>query len=238
MAGKDGRMREGDWRGPGWALLVFVLSACASGGPSSVALPEGVDPGVVATQAAAQTHPASPAKITFRFRVREADFRFQGMGVARVDPEYRVRLDLFSNQGETLFQAALVGSELRIPVWAPRELAPPPALLWAALGIFRPDADLDFLGGRGHPEGGVILRYGEPQRLELRFRILEGHLTRAELYRSGHLSEEVDLRLGEDPEGVVETVYRNRAEFMEMTFSLETTESVEAFPPHIWYPGQ
>ena len=193
---------------------------------------------MVADEAAGRTHPQAPKQIRFQFRVREADFRFQGRGVARLDPTYRVRLDLFSNQGETLFEAALVGSELRIPPWAPRELAPPPALLWAALGIFRPDAELAFLGGGGDGKDGSILRYGDPDGVELRFRIRAGQLTRAELYRRGQLSEEVDLTLGDALEGVVETVYRNRAEFLEMTFSLDSIEEVESFPPHIWYPGR
>jgi hypothetical protein len=94
------------------------------------------------------------------------------------------------------------------------------------------------LEGYGHPDGGVVLRYGASDSLELRFRIVEGALTRAELHRGGHLSEEVDLTFGDTPRGVVETVYRNRAEFMEMTFTLESAEEVSAFPPHIWNPGR
>ena len=175
--------------------------------------------------------------MVFEIQVREEDFRFRGQGVARVDLPYRVRLDLFSTQGETIFEAALVEGDVRVPPWAPRELAPPPALLWAALGVFRPDADLEFLGGEGHPGGGVLLRYGRPGELELRFRVVDGQLVRAELHRDGHLAEEVDLSLEGTPAQVVETVYRNRAEFLEMTFSLESVENVDSFPAHIWHPG-
>jgi hypothetical protein len=155
-----------------------------------------------------------------------------------VEPPYRVRLDLFSNGGETIFQAALVEGTLRIPFWAPRELAPPPALLWAALGIFRPDPGLELLDGREREGGVLTLRYGGPEDLELRFSLREGHLTRAELHREGHLMEEVDLALDESTGTVLETVYRNRALFLELTFSLESTENVAPFPVDIWYPGR
>lgn len=183
------------------------------------------------------TRPLAPTRIFFDFRVREADLRFSGRGLARVEPPYRVRLDLFSGGGETLFQAALVEGVLRIPPWAPRELAPPPALLWAALGIFRPDPDLALLGGRMDEAGVTTLRYGGDEALELRFRFQDGHLTRAELHRDGHLLEEVDLSLDGDAGTVLETVYRNRALFLELTFSLQSAENVDPFPAEIWYPG-
>ena len=216
---------------------LLLPAACGTPAPAPIALPAGVEPEAVALAVLEQTQPRNPLRILFQYRVREADFRFRGQGVARVDLPYRVRLDLFSHQGETIFEAALVEGDLRVPPWAPRELAPPPALLWAALGIFRPDPDLRFLGGEGGPDGGVVLRYGRPGSLELRFRISDGQLTRAELHRDGHLAEEVDLALEGAPVKVVETVYRNRAEFLEMTFSLESVENVESFPSFIWYPG-
>jgi len=170
--------------------------------------------------------------------VREQDLRFNGQGVARVEPPYRVRLDLFSNGGEAIFQAALVEGNLRVPAWAPRELAPPPALLWAAFGVFRPDPDLDLLEGRAGEGNVLTLRYGGNQDLELRFRFEGARLTRAELHREGHLVEEVDLLHDEADGKVLETVYRNRALFLELTFSLESTENVSSFPAEIWYPGR
>jgi hypothetical protein len=177
-------------------------------------------------------------RILFDFRVRESDLRFNGRGLARVQPPYRVRLDLFSTGGENIFQAALVEGNLRIPPWAPRELAPPPALLWAALGIFRPDPDLALLDATAGEGDRITLRYGGREDLELRFRIRDEHLTRAELYRGGHLMEEVDLTLDEAAGTVLETVYRNRALYLELTFSLESAENVAPFPAEIWYPGR
>jgi hypothetical protein len=193
---------------------------------------------VIAERALEETRPNGPLRLRFGFRVREADLRFSGRGLARIEPPYRVRLDLFSNRGETLFQAALVEEVLRIPPWAPRELAPPPALLWASLGIFRPDPDLLFQGGARGGDGSLLLRYGREDGLELRFTLTGGHLTRAELHREGHLEEEVDLSLDSETKRVVETVYRNRPLFLELTFSLESSEDVEPFSPEIWYPGR
>jgi len=182
--------------------------------------------------------PETPVQITFDFRLREADLRFEGKGVARIEPPYRVRIDLFSNRGEELFRAALVGSDLRIPPGVPRELAPPPALLWAALGVFRPDSELRLVGGAGAGNGTVTLEYGGDAEEDLRFRLADGLLTRAEIRENGHLIEEVDLDLDESSENVVETVYRNRALFLELTFSLKRVEIVESFPSDIWDPGR
>jgi len=217
--------------------LLLVLGACRSASPDGPPLPR-LQAVSSAEEALEATRPRNPTRILFDFHVRESDLRFNGRGLARVEPPYRVRLDLFSTGGENIFQAALVEGNLRIPPWAPRELAPPPALLWAALGTFRPDPDLELLQATGREGNGVILRYGGNGDLELRFRIRDGHLTRAELFRDGHLMEEVDLSLDETTGAVVETVYRNRALFLELTFSLESSENVASFPAEIWYPGR
>jgi len=180
--------------------------------------------------------PDGPVQIMFDFRLKEADLRFSGQGVARVEPPYRVRIDLFSNGGESLFRAALVGSDLRVPPGVPIDLAPPPALLWAALGVFRPDETLTLLGGRPLENGGVSAWYSGTEGEDLRFRFDGQHLTRGEIRRDGHLIEEVDLELDRETNKVRETVYRNRALFVELTFSLKSEENVESFPPHIWFP--
>jgi hypothetical protein len=192
----------------------------------------------VAENALAATMPESPVQITFDFRLKEADLRFEGRGVARVEPPYRVRIDLFTNRGEELFRAALVGSDLRVPPGVPRELAPPPALLWAALGVFRPDSELRLEGGQSLGNGVMTLRYGGSAEEDLRFRLAGGMLTRAEIHVDGHLIEEVDLELDDSSRNVVETVYRNRALFLELTFSLKSVETVESFPSEIWDPGR
>ncbi|MFC1575946.1 hypothetical protein ACFL5A_04825 [Gemmatimonadota bacterium] len=219
-------------------LLLAILGGCAPPGMHPSAVPSGFEADSVIQATMESTRPPGPIQMVFRFRLREADLRFQGRGVARVEPPYRVRLDLFSNQGETLFQAALVEEGLRVPEWASVELAPPPPLLWAALGVFRPGPGWDYLGAGGGGNQVVILRYGDGGGGELRFHISSGELSRAELFVDGHLLEEVDLTFRGSPAELSETVYRNRAKFVELTFSLESVENVESFPPDIWNPGR
>jgi hypothetical protein len=224
--------------GVGFLTLVPLLSACRPTREASSPAPVELDLEAVAQNALVATMPESPVQITFDFRLKEADLRFNGRGVARIEPPYRVRIDLFSNRGEGLFRAALVEGDLRIPPGVPRELAPPPALLWAALGVFRPDSELRLLGGRSVGRDTVSLRYGGDAGEDLRFRLADGLLTRAEIHENGHLIEEVDLDLDESSENVVETVYRNRALFLELTFYLKSVETVESFPSDIWNPGR
>ena len=218
-------------------LLLQVAWGCGATAGTSEPIPPGMGLDSVAERALRTTMPESPVQITFDFRLREADLRFAGRGVARIEPPYRVRIDLFSNQGEGLFRAALVGSDLRVPPGVPLDLAPPPALLWAALGVFRPDADLQLRGGRDGGDRTMSLRYGGAAGEDLRFRLADGLLLRAEIFEDGHLIEEVDLELDGSSQRVVETVYRNRALFVELTFTLKSEETVESFPPEIWYPG-
>lgn len=240
---REGRPRSpvrprGDRAGSLAVFALVLLAGCRSLPAASTGAAESPEPEAVAQQALAATLPEQPVRIEFLFRLREADLRFQGRGVARVEPPYRVRLDLFSSRGETLFEAALVEGELRVPEWAPREMAPPPGLLWAALGVFRPDPEWELLGGRIERDQAVTLRYEGSGGEQLGFRISGGRLVRAELYRGGHLVEEVDLSL-ERPSGkVLETVYRNRAEFVELTFLLQSVDTVAYFPPDIWNPGR
>jgi len=219
-------------------LAIMAAFGCQGSSGSLAPTPPDLDLEAEATKALQLTMPESPVQITFDFRLKEADLRFSGQGVARIEPPYRVRIDLFTNRGEGLFRAALVGSDLRVPLGVPRELAPPPALLWAALGVFRPDADLRILGGQGGGDEPVTLRYGGDAGEDLRFRLAEGLLIRAEIHEDGHLIEEVDLELDEGSQEVVETVYRNRALFLELTFSLKSVERVASFPSDIWDPGR
>ena len=219
-------------------FTLLTLPGCGPAHEASGPTPVELNLEAVAEEALVATMPETPVQITFDFRLKEADLRFEGEGVARVEPPYRVRIDLFSTRGEGLFRAALVGSDLRVPPGVPLELAPPPALLWAALGVFRPDSGLRVLEGRSVKNGSVTLRYGGDAGEDLRFRLTEGLLTRAEIYQDGHLIEEVDLELNESSENVVETVYRNRALFLELTFSLKSVETVESFPSDIWDPGR
>ena len=89
----------------------------------------------------ASTRLETPVRLIFDWSVREPGLRSGGRGVARLEPPYRARLDLFTGRGETVLRAALVGDDLRLPEGASGELVPPPALFWSSLGIFRPGGD-------------------------------------------------------------------------------------------------
>ena len=242
----DTQERSGSfWRCSGenrlaWVTMavLVVLVGCRSLPAASWTAGDPAESESVARGALEATLPGEPVEMGFLFRLREADLRFQGRGVARIEPPYRVRLDLFSNRGETLFQAALVDGELRIPAWAPREMAPPPGLLWAALGVFRPDPCWELTGSQTERDHAVILRYETPGGEQLRFRIADNRLVRAELHRGGRLVEEVTLTVDGSSGKVTDTVYRNRAEFVELSFHLQSVETVAFFPPHIWTPGR
>lgn len=236
------RARKGRIRLSGPSVLSLLglglFWGCGATSEAPEPTPAGIDLDALASRALAATMPETPVQITFDFRLKEADLRFAGRGVARVEPPYRVRIDLYSNGGEGLFRAALVGSDLRVPLGVPRELAPPPGLMWAALGVFRPDADLHLMGGRSTGKGNVTLYYGGGKGQDLRFLLTGDRLTRAEIHQDDHLVEEVDLVFDESSGEVVETVYRNRAMFLELTFSLKSVETVGSFPPEIWDPGR
>lgn len=216
-------------------IATLSASGCAGAGPAVVA--PVADPGDLAFRTEEATRIPHPQRIVFRWRLAEAGMRFRGRGVARLEPPHRVRIDLFTTGGETLFQAAMVGQDLRIPPWAPRELAPPSALMWASVGVFRPDTGLALLDGARLEGGAMLLRYGAGEEEELWFQVEGGRLTRAEIRQGGHLAKEVDLAFDNASETVQETTYRDHEAFRELKFELESIERVEPFPPYIWMPG-
>jgi hypothetical protein len=74
-------------------------------------------------------------KVVFQWRYSDRNYRAQGEGVARVSAPDSVRLDFFLDRGMGGGHAVLIGEELRAPnADMVRNVLPPPALLWAALG--------------------------------------------------------------------------------------------------------
>lgn len=179
-----------------------------------------------------------PVRLTFAWRAREPDFRWEGIGVARVEPPDRARLDLFLDNGETAAIAALVGDDLRVPADLPLELVPPPALLWAALGVFRPGAGAEALEGR-RADGATELRFGLPGGDLLRYRLRERSVAEAAVLREGDEMERVVLAgSGDSSNYPAEAVYRNLRDYRELELRLESFEHVDPFPSHIWNPGR
>lgn len=194
--------------------LGLLLEACASPGP--VARPLTIPAPRLESERMEATRPPERAILTFAWRLNERGSRVEGRGVARVDPPYRVRLDLFTENGETAARAALVDSDLRVPPDVDRRLVPPPPLLWASLGVFHPGSEAALLGGEAlvdptsdaaQGSGPLDLDPDEDQPIRLRYRMANGE--EARFVFVGRLLEAAELL---DGSRVVERVKLERDE--------------------------
>jgi hypothetical protein len=217
-----------------WAGIALVSVGCAT-----ASLPgTSVEPAPVIRMAERGNALERASHIEFEWSLEEPSIRTRGRGVARLEPPYRARLDLFTGSGETVATAALVGSEMRLPPGAP-DMMPPPALFWASLGVFHPGEEATLIGSEREGEGdGEVhhLRYRLPGDVELRYLLREGRIGGAELVRNGRTVESVSLRqaTGEFPG---EATYRDLTAYRELKVTLESVEYVEGFPSRIWRPG-
>ena len=183
------------------------------------------------------TQLGQPSRLTFAWSAQEPDFRGSGVGVARVEPPDRARLDLFLDNGETAAIAALVGDELRIPDALPTELVPPPALLWAALGVFRPGVGAEQLSA-GVAEGVLEADYRLSNGDRARFRLRNRAIVDAALLQRGSVVEQVFVSgRYEQTAYPARATYRNLPDFRELKLELEAVENVDRFPPEIWEPN-
>ncbi len=226
-----------------WALAVAgpgASPACAPlqrGGPG--ARPEAPSAAAAAEALAVQeaTRITTASRLVFAWRAQEPDFRGDGTGVARVEPPDKARLDLFFDNGELAATAALVGDDLRVPAELPGELVPPPALFWAALGVFRPGSGATLIEAR-EGNGTMELGYRLPMGDRIRFR-LRGHaVADAVVLSDGAVVERMQASEPRPGSGYpAEATYRNLRDYRELRLRLETFEHVDSFPPDIWYPG-
>ena len=222
------------------AMLPGLLGgfACARPGqPPRVSLPpQDLDEEIRLAEERSRIDGAS--RLTFAWRAREPDFRGFGVGVARIEPPDKARLDLFLENGETAAVAALVRDELRVPHALPLELVPPPALLWAVFGVFRPGAGAQLLAGR-RKDAGLEVHFRLPGGDSVRYRLRGRRVAEAAVLNGRVVVERVvvsGLREGSDYPS--EATYRNLRDYRELKLQLESYEHVEPFPPHIWDPGR
>lgn len=217
-------------------LAAVILGAC---GPS--APPPSPEPTVDASQVArilrSETRLVEPSLILFRWSLREQEVRVSGRGVARVEPPYRARLDLFLDNGETVARAALVDDELRIPPGMPDGIIPPPHLLWGTLGVFRPGTGAALLGATEEGDH-TVLRYGIGPGQEVHYRLRDRRIHSVELLEGGKVVQRVSVEPGEPSELYpAEATYRNLSAFRELKLDRQSVEVVEGYPPDIWIPG-
>jgi len=224
------------------AGAVMVAAAGSVGGCASAPPPPPPEPVLDVEQASLRaigaTQLEAPARIIFDWEAREPGRRFRGRGVARVEPRYRARLDLFRESLETVARAALVEGELRVAQDVSEDILPPPRLLWAAIGVVRPGTGYALLGAERLEEGGVRIRYGYPGDEELRYTVQGDRLRRVALLRGDDVVETVELDVDPASRFPSSAVYRHLGDFRELRIERDSVELVEPFPPDIWSPGR
>ena len=225
-----------------WAaavLSVALATACATPGylrvPALAGLSAEAEAAVLV--AARDTGVSGARQLRFTWSAREPDFVGSGFGVARIEPPYKARLDLFLNNGESAAIAALVEDELRVPGGLPLQLVPPPALLWATLGVFRPGARAELLGGR--VAGGVLdVQYRLPHGDRVHFRLRDRTIMDVSRLEGEDVVEHVFVSAPEEGSDYpAEATYRNLRDYRELKLQLEFHEQVDSFPPDIWRPN-
>jgi hypothetical protein len=215
-------------------LALGGAGACAPHGPAVVA--PAMDAERLAASLEGHTSLEEPIRVVFAWSLNESGVRVKGRGVARIEPPYRARLDLFLDHGETVVSAALVDGDLRIPPGMPEGILPPPDLMWGVLGVFRPDTDTKLLGADRLEDGSVRLRYAYPDGRVLAFQVANERVRSMELLQDGHVVQRVALDLDGTSRYPDEATYRNLAAFRELKLTRETLERVGPYPPDIFDP--
>jgi len=218
-------------------MLLFALFGGWGCGPQRVAVigpvvgVEGVADGLERS-----TRLDGPTRIDFSWRLNESGSRLAGVGVARIEPPYRARLDLFLENGESVISAALVDDELRLPPGAPDDVLPPTDMMWATLGVFRPVEGTRLIAGEELEDGGQRLRYAYESRGELHFEVANGAVRSLDVLDGGSVVEWVRLEPSADGRYPDSAVYRNLVDFRELSIERRTVQDSEPFDPAIWDP--
>lgn len=217
-------------------MLALSLVAAACGTQRLAVLGPIDSPGTVATELQRRTGLTEPTRIDFTWRLNEAGSRIGGVGVARIEPPYRARLDLFLDNGEGVISAALVDDDLRLPPGAPGDVLPPVDLMWGTLGVFRPVEGTTLIAGERLEEGARRLRYGYPGGDELHFELVDDTLRALEVVDGGSVVEWVRLEPSTDGRYPRSATYRNIADYRELQITRTSVRPSEPFDAAIWDP--
>jgi hypothetical protein len=210
------------------ALAMLAAPACAGR-----AIPETLDP-PVADGAVRTTAPDRARRVVFEWRMLDGDARFSGRGVARIEPPYHARLDLFGPRDEGVLSAALVDHEIRLPPGTPAVPLPPPAMMWAVLGSVVPPVDAVLAGTRVE-EASTELHYAVDGG-RLWYRLEDGRLADVS-WEGEERRMDADLS-GQAAAGLpANAVFRDWSGYTELRITVEQVEDVDTFPRDIWSPG-
>lgn len=214
----------------------FGLVTMGCGPGRSVAVGPLLDPGGAARVAVDGTRLTESARIEFRWELNEAGSRVEGVGIARVEPPFRARLDLFLDNGEGVVSAALVDDELRLPYGAPDDVLPPVELMWGTLGVFRPLPSARLQGGDELEGAGQRFRYRADDDFELHYELSEGRVQSVEMLNGASVVQWVRLTAAADGGYPAAATYRNLVDFRELKMTRIAVITTESFDPSIWDP--
>ncbi|MDG2283032.1 MAG: hypothetical protein P8L45_07905 [Longimicrobiales bacterium] len=218
----------------GVTLLTLMTTACGSNRP--VAIGPIPAPDRAAQSVGEATRLTETARIEFRWELNEAGSRVDGIGIARVEPPFRARLDLFLDNGEGVVSAALVEDELRLPYGAPDDVLPPVELMWATLGVFRPLASARLAGGEKLEGGARRFRYAGLDDLALHYEVANDRVQALEMLEGSSVVQWVRLTAADDGMYPAEATYRNLVDFRELKITRTAVISAQSFDPSIWDP--
>jgi hypothetical protein len=224
-------------RTPGFLLplLLLLAAGCASAPPPAGA--PAVDADAVQRDAEQRSLLDYPYRLVFEWEFQEPGVRVRGRGVARVEPPYRARLDLFGPNGDRIAAASLVNDRLEVPVGLATAIPPAP-MLWGALGIFRPGPGLYGASATRSASGHSELRFRVDEGGELRVALSGGRIDRIDRTRESGAREELRVRFGASDERFPrESIYRDVGAVRELRITMESVEQVESYPPDVWNPG-
>lgn len=211
--------------------MAFACAACATAGVA----PGAPDPQLEA-QLAAAGMPEHRVQVMFDWSMTDRDARFSGRGVLRLENGSRGRVDLFGPRGETLAAAIVEGAAMRVVPEAAREMLPPPALLWASLGVFRRPDGFALTGSAASGESATL----EYVRNDTKWRFtFEGDRLRTTEWTNGAGRRTVILSGAADFGLPEQAVFRDWTAFRELTLRVTEVEEKAAFEPDVWtLPGE
>ncbi len=215
------------------ALIAVSCVACASSGDFAAGGPAPL----IAQRLVEATAITGPLHVTFDWSLREREARYNGAGAARVQPPYRGRLDLFGPRGEAYLVAAIDHGRMQLPPGAEGDALPPPALLWAALGVLYPPEGAE-LTGTSTSAGGVAdqetqLEYRRGDE-RWRFRLVGDMLRSAEWQNGSDGRRTVELEGTVSPGLPQRARYRDWIAFRELELNIRTAEPTEAFSDDVF----